>query len=48
MSNRSPMAGEFAGTYGSPLAVGFGKLSRLRPVSGFNPQLRSMNFRIET
>ena len=43
------MAGLFTGTYGLPDAVtGFGKLSRLRLVTVSKPQLRSMNFRIET
>jgi hypothetical protein len=45
----SLMAGLFNGMYGlRPLAIGFGKLSRLRPVTGDNFQFASMNFRIET
>jgi hypothetical protein len=33
ISNRSPRAGIFVGTYGSlAKVVGFGRLSRLRPV----------------
>ncbi len=45
MSNRSPTAGMFLGTYGwSGSMCGLGRLSRLRPVSGFKCQFRSMNF----
>ena len=46
----SPIAGMFTGTYGSPACgvIGLGRLSRLRCVSGFRCQLRSMNFAIET
>ena len=48
MSKRSPIAGILAGTYGlKGLAIGFGRLSRLRLVSGFRLQFRSMNFKIE-
>jgi hypothetical protein len=37
MSKRSPIAGMFTGTYGfADVEIGFGKLSRLRVVSGFN------------
>ncbi|WP_408123461.1 hypothetical protein, partial [Caballeronia grimmiae] len=44
-SNRSPIAGAFTGTYGLLLRwIGFGRLSRLRPVIGGKSQLRSMNF----
>jgi hypothetical protein len=49
ISIRSPIAGELVGTYGlSAALVGFCRLSRLRPVNGVRPQLRSTNFRIET
>src|SRR5579872_2808791 len=49
MSIKSPMAGLFTGTYGLlAVATGLGKLSRLRLVTGFNPQLASMNFKTET
>src|SRR6516165_288841 len=45
MSKRSPIAGMLTGTYGLPPAVmGLGRLSRVRAVSGFKRQLRSMNF----
>jgi hypothetical protein len=37
-----------SGTYGlRGDTTGFGRLSRLRPVSGFRRQLRSMNFSTE-
>jgi hypothetical protein len=49
MSNRSPRAGLFVGTYGlSGVDTGFGKLSRLRVVNGVTCQFLSMNFRIDT
>src|SRR5262249_50691488 len=45
MSKRSLTAGMLSGTYGLLAATsGFGRLSRLRPVSGARCQLRSMNF----
>ena len=48
-SNRSASAGLLVGTYGLLFAtVGFGRLSRLRVVSGFRFQLRSMNYSSET
>jgi hypothetical protein len=48
-SNRSSSAGLLVGTYGLFFAIfGLGRLSRLRVVSGWSFQLRSMNFRIET
>src|SRR5579883_798032 len=47
-SMRLPMAGLFLGTYGLFLSArGFGRLSRLRSVRGFNPQFASMNFTTE-
>jgi hypothetical protein len=30
------------------VVIGFGRLSRLRPVIGRKPQLASMNFNVET
>ena len=44
------MAGEFTGAYLFSLLVciGFGMLSRLRPLIVGRFQFRSMNFRIET
>ena len=48
MSNRSPIAGMLVGMYGElALMIGLGRLSRLRSVSGFSSQLRSMNFTTE-
>ena len=48
-SIKLPMAGLFRGTYGlSLLVMGFGKLSRLRLVTGASFQLASMNFKTET
>jgi len=42
------MAGILTGTYGlSGIEMGFGRLSRLRAVSGFRRQFRSMNFSTE-
>ena len=47
-SNRSSSAGLLVGTYGLFFAIfGLGRLSRLRVVSGWSFQLRSMNLRIE-
>lgn len=48
-SNKSPIAGPFVGTYGSlGVVTGFGKLSRLRLVTGGKLQFLSMNLRMET
>jgi len=48
VTEKVPTRELFTGTYGLLLYVwGFGRLSRLRPVSGARCQLRSMNFRIE-
>jgi len=48
MSNRSLIDGTFRGMYGLRAdTTGFGKLSRLRVVTGFRRQFRSMNFRTE-
>jgi len=45
----SPIAGRFVGTYGSlVVAVGSGRLTRLRDESVGSFQFFSMNFRIET
>ena len=49
MSIRSPIAGRLVGTYGlAGVATGFGRLSRLRVVTGLKPQFASMNFSVET
>lgn len=43
----SPIAGLFVVTYGfAEVVTGFGKLSRLRSVSGDSFQLRSTHFRM--
>ena len=47
--NRSSIAGLLVGTYGfSFVAFGFGRLSRLRAVSGDSLKFRSINFVMET
>src|SRR6266571_945096 len=46
MVMRLPIAGRSFGTYAP--GVAFGRLSSLKEVSGFRPQLASMNFRIDT
>src|SRR5262249_26806730 len=47
ISNKSLIAGRLSGTYALVVWTGFGRLSRLRAVSDFRPQLRSMNFTTE-